>query len=128
MYICDKSKPMRIDFKPIRMIRQKPTTVREAFCILEESYLYYKVDFDAETEQEDEAMPWVEERTYNLFTILRENVVGVDFYLSEFGKHYKVSIVTTVPSVDSPGIYFSLKDEKTALEVFNKISNWILKK
>jgi len=110
------------------MIRQKPTTVREAFCILEESYLYYKVDFDAETEQEDEAMPWVEERTYNLFTILRENVVGVDFYLSEFGKHYKVSIVTTVPSVDSPGIYFSLKDEKTALEVFNKISNWILKK
>ncbi len=117
---------MRIDFKPIRMIRQRPTEIREAYLLLEEDHLYYKVDFDAETEQEDEAMPWVEERTYNLFTLLRKDVVGVDFYLSEFGKHYKVSIVTLVPGIDSPGIYFSLKDEKRALEVFNHINSWIL--
>lgn len=117
---------MRIDFKPIRMTRQKPTLIREAYIDLRDTHLYYSVDFDAEIAQEDDAMPWVEERTYNICSLLKRDVAGVDIYMSQEGKHYKVSVLTLSPNVECPGLYFSLKDHQKAIDAFNHINNWIL--
>lgn len=114
---------MKIVLPICSLERQKVTTEVESYLVLENDFLEFKLEFQAEVKDDDTEI-WRPENAFLNFFTAREKVVGVELAWLEDAKRWKITIL--VMPDNEIKIYF--KKRTDAEPVFEKVTNYILGK
>ena len=118
----------RLAFKLVTLKNQKPLAVKISCLELYDTYLSYRLDFEAEEFIDPEDHGLGTNVVSNDFFVkgLRKQVVGCERLLTDDG-YWKICIVVDGFSNDLV-VYFGKKNGQESLEFFEVVNNWIINK
>lgn len=121
---------MRIDVEIPSLSKQKPTTIKNSYIELEETYLRYVMEFFAEEPLDEEDLMLGSKENFNLFEVIafKHKISGLEMSNSTdlTGEFDRFRIIIPVDGFGQDLKLYFMK-RKRCQEVHDIIKNWLLK-